>query len=96
MHTTVHDDKYCYPESDVLINKMNIQDKTSLAELEKKITASRLSFDKDDNTKLENIFKKAISPILKYQKKTSFNLQFRNGNEARTIKVKSQGKDLGR
>lgn len=36
------DSKYCYPNSDVLINKLRIRDRRSLFEAEKKITFARL------------------------------------------------------
>lgn len=36
------DSKYCYPESDVLINKLNITDAKELFEAEKELTAIRL------------------------------------------------------
>lgn len=36
------DSKYCYPDSDVLINKLNIRDKDELFEAEKKLTFTRL------------------------------------------------------
>jgi cell filamentation protein len=36
------DNKYCYPDSDVLINKLNITDKKDLFEAEKELTAIRL------------------------------------------------------
>ncbi len=36
------DKKYCYPESDVLRNKLDIQDKNKLFEAEKKLTFARL------------------------------------------------------
>lgn len=38
----MQDNKYCYPNSDVLINKLNIKDAKSLFEAEKKFTAIRL------------------------------------------------------
>lgn len=36
------DSKYCYPNSDVLINKLNIKDQRDLFEAEKELTAIRL------------------------------------------------------
>ena len=36
------DNKYCYPETDVLINKLNISDAGQLFEAEKELTAIRL------------------------------------------------------
>lgn len=36
------DSKYCYPDSEVLINKLNITDKKDLFEAEKELTAIRL------------------------------------------------------
>ena len=36
------DSKYCYPDSDVLINKLNIRDQSDLFEAEKKLTFARL------------------------------------------------------
>lgn len=36
------DNKYCYPETDVLINKLNITDAGQLFEAEKELTAIRL------------------------------------------------------
>lgn len=33
--------KYCYPNSDILINKLNIRDKDKLSEMERKLTAFR-------------------------------------------------------
>lgn len=37
-----HDSRYCYPESDVLTNKLNIKDDALLLEAERKITAIRM------------------------------------------------------
>ena len=36
------DNKYCYPETDVLINKLNISDAGQLFEAEKELAAIRL------------------------------------------------------
>ena len=36
------DNIYCYPESDVLINKLNIKDRDELFEAEKQLTFVRL------------------------------------------------------
>lgn len=36
------DNKYCYPGSEVLINKLNIKDKETLFHAEKKLTFIRL------------------------------------------------------
>ena len=36
------DKKYCYPDSEVLKNKLNIRDKDVLFEAEKKLTFARL------------------------------------------------------
>lgn len=33
---------YCYPDTDVLINKLNIHDKDKLCEVERKLTMLRL------------------------------------------------------
>lgn len=38
----MHDSKYCYPNSDVLINKLNITDENALFEAEKELTLIRL------------------------------------------------------
>lgn len=38
----MHDSKYCYPNSEVLKNKLNITDKDDLFEAEKELTAIRL------------------------------------------------------
>jgi len=38
----MHDSKYCYPGSEVLKNKLNIEDKNTLFEAEKELTAIRL------------------------------------------------------
>ena len=38
----MHDDKYCYPGSNVLINRLNIQNAKELFEAEKELTAIRL------------------------------------------------------
>ncbi len=37
------DEKYCYPDSTVLKNKLNITDKTKLSEAEREITAIRIA-----------------------------------------------------
>ena len=37
------DNKYCYPDSEVLKNKLNITDKNELFEAEKELTAIRLT-----------------------------------------------------
>lgn len=36
------DNKYCYPNSDVLINKLNVKDKQTLFLVEKELTSIRL------------------------------------------------------
>ena len=38
----MHDDRYCYPDSEVLINKLNIRDKDDLFKAEKELTLIRL------------------------------------------------------
>jgi len=37
------DNKYCYPNSEVLKNKLNITDKNELFEAEKELTAIRIN-----------------------------------------------------
>jgi len=39
----VHDDIYCYPESDVLINRFDIRDKDALNIVEKQITSLKIA-----------------------------------------------------
>jgi len=38
-----HDDFYCYPDSDVLINKFDIKDKEALSTAERQITALKIA-----------------------------------------------------
>ena len=50
------DTKYCYPDSDVLINKLDIKDKDKLQKFERKLTMIRLSelFDNPIKGNLKN------------------------------------------
>lgn len=42
------DNKYCYPNSNVLINKLNIKDSDSLSAAEREITAVKLAYAKQN------------------------------------------------
>lgn len=59
------DNKYCYPDSEVLRNKLNIIDKNELFEAEKELTAIRLKELQDKPIKGKFDFKhlKAITNI---------------------------------
>lgn len=37
----MHDSVYCYPETDILINKLNIHDDSILQEAERELTSRR-------------------------------------------------------
>lgn len=54
------DNKYCYPNSEVLKNKLNITDKNELFEAEKELTAIRLKELQDEPIKGKFDFLKCL------------------------------------
>lgn len=53
----MHDDRYCYSDSEVLINELNIRDKDDLFKAEKELTLIRLKELQQNPIKGEYNFK---------------------------------------